>query len=693
MDKINFKQLLQEHPECVSNGAKIKAFLKDLYPDVPKAIVNTLTIMANDGIISEMQMSAESSTLVAARLQKKLEDDYGLSQKIISECFSLIIYDSAKQPQTTNNAKSHEKINASAVAPSKSASKKEKFSKNTTKSGKKPLPQSIPAKNKTIKQTNTNFAFDPKDFKIVKGVLKKYKGSSSVVVIPDNVTRIGDYAFALCTGLTSITIPDSVTRIGAAAFKDCSGLTSITIPDSVTRIGAAAFKDCSGLTSITIPNSVTSIGDSAFSGCTGHTSIIVDEGNTKYHSAGNCLIETATKTLILGCKTSVIPTDGSVTSIGDYAFKGCTGFTSITIPNSVTSIGDKAFKGCTGFTSITIPNSVTSIGDKAFEGCTGLTSITIPNSVTSIGAAAFKDCSGLTSITIPNRVTSIGDCAFYKCTGLTSITIPDSVTSIGNYAFDGCSGLTSVTIPDSVTNIGNYAFGGCNKLQDIYITDIAAWCNISGLNYLMGYGANNKNLYLNNELATSITIPNGVTAIPSSAFYGCTGITSITIPDSVTSVGRSAFRDCTGLTSITIPDSVTEIGYNAFSGTAWYKNKPDGLVYAGRVAYRYKGQMPSNTSIVIKDSTLGIADYAFYNCSGLTSITIPSTVTSIGRNAFQDCSGLTRIIIPNSVTSIGGWAFKGCRNLTVYCEAESKPIGWSSYWNTGDRPVVWGVKK
>ena len=175
MDKINFKQLLQEHPECVSNGAKIKAFLKDLYPDVPKAIVNTLTIMANDGIISEMQMSAESSTLVAARLQKKLEDDYGLSQKIISECFSLIIYDSAKQPQTTNNARSHENINVSAHTTSKSASKKENFTKNTTKSGEKPLSQSIPAKGKTTKQTNTNFAFDPKDFKIENGTLKKYK--------------------------------------------------------------------------------------------------------------------------------------------------------------------------------------------------------------------------------------------------------------------------------------------------------------------------------------------------------------------------------------------------------------------------------------------------------------------------------------------------------------------------------------
>ena len=150
MDKKDFESLLKKYPDCVSDGKKLKAFLKDLFPDVPKAIVNTLTIMADDGIIFEMQKVGQTP-LVSARLQKKLEDDYGLSQKIIAECFSLIIYDSAKQPQTTNNARSHENINVSAHTTSKSASKKENFPQNTTKSGKKPLPQSIPAKGKTSK--------------------------------------------------------------------------------------------------------------------------------------------------------------------------------------------------------------------------------------------------------------------------------------------------------------------------------------------------------------------------------------------------------------------------------------------------------------------------------------------------------------------------------------------------------------
>ena len=477
-----------------------------------------------------------------------------------------------------------------------------------------------------------------------------------------------------CTGIGTATDTDiviaathnglPVTAIGNGAFAGCSSLTSITIPDGVTYIGNGAFAGCSSLTSITIPDGVTYIGEGAFSDCSSLESITVGQWNTVYHSKENCLIETTSKTLISGCKNSIIPNDGRVTSIGISAFAGCSSLTSITIPNSVTSIGGGAFAVCSSLTSVVIPDSVTSIGNGAFSNCSSLTSIIIPDSVISIGEYAFRFCDSLTSITIPNGVTSIGYETFSGCRSLTSITIPDGVTYIGNGAFAGCSSLTNVTIGNSVTSIVWSAFAGCSSL-------------------------------------TSITIPDSVTSIGGQAFFGCSSLTSVVIPDSVTSIGNGAFEYCDSLESITvsngneryhsksnclieteskililgcknsvIPDdgSVTSIGEDAFAGCR------------------------SLTSITIPDSVISIGNYAFSNCSSLTNVTISNSVTSIGNYAFS-YSSLKSITIPNSVTSIGSYAFQGCSSLTIYCEAERQPSGWHSNWNPSNCPVVWGYKE
>ena len=188
------------------------------------------------------------------------------------------------------------------------------------------------------------------------------------VYIPDNVTTIGGWAFYGYTNLQTVTFEQNetsgasvqggtgLTSIGMCAFNGCTGLTSIELPASLTSIGSSAFSGCTGLKSIEIPASLTSIGMSAFQGCTGLANITVATGNTTYHSAGNCLIKTASKTLVLGCNTSVIPTDGSVTGIGGSAFYNCTGLTSIVIPANLTSIEGSAFTGCTNLTSAIFEN-------------------------------------------------------------------------------------------------------------------------------------------------------------------------------------------------------------------------------------------------------------------------------------------------------------------------------------------------
>ena len=303
---------------------------------------------------------------------------------------------------------------------------------------------------------------------------------------------------------------------GKATITGCS--TSVTgevvIPDAiagypVTAIGLSAFADCTGLTAITIGKNVTTIGNMVFSGCTALESINVAAGNPVYHSAGNCLIENSSKTLIAGCKTSVIPADGTVTAIGNMAFYKCTGLTEITIPDSVKSIGASAFEGCKNLADVDLGNGVTTIGNSAFNGCTGLTEITIPDSVTTLGVYAFSGCTGLTTATIGDKVTAIANSAFSGCTALAKVTLgksvaavdvfafngceklkevalPGSVTTVGKFAFYNCSGLESVQIPASVTSIGNNAFSGCSEVK-LQISEQNA--------YAVTYAKNNKVAY------------------------------------------------------------------------------------------------------------------------------------------------------------------------------------------------------
>ena len=290
----------------------------------------------------------------------------------------------------------------------------------------------------------------------------------SVIPADGSVTRIGDYAFAGCYGLTGIEIPESVTSIGECAFYECSGLTGIGIPESVTSIGECAFSG-TGLTGIHIPRSVVSIGDGAFRACD-LEHITVDPENPAYYADGNCLIAEKSGKVIAGCTNSVIPERskrGYIRYIGNGAFEHCE-MTHISIPAGVRSIGKWAFAQCQELESITIPGSVTSIGNYAFFGCTGMTSVTINTGVKKIGEKAFYCCSGLTEIQIPDSVTSIGKRAFEDCKGLEKIIIPESVSSIGDFAFAGCESLKTMAIPDTVTSIGDLAFSYCPELTDIY---------------------------------------------------------------------------------------------------------------------------------------------------------------------------------------------------------------------------------
>ena len=333
------------------------------------------------------------------------------------------------------------------------------------------------------KDTITECTIDGNTKTIVGGAFYNCQGLTSIE-IPDSVTSIGDEAFGNCSelerviigagvtelkdnvfsgcrGLRLIATLDKVTSIGGLAFGNYSKLTSIEIPTCVTSIFPKAFSVCSSLTSVAIHKSVNDIANSAFESCSSLETITVNSNNTVYNSKDNCnaIIKTSTKTLIAGCKNTKIP--DSVTSIGDSAFLGCSGLTSVTIGAGVTSIGGFAFKNCRGLTSITIPSSVKTIGNSAFESCSGLMSVTIPNSVTSIGSWAFSGCYNLTICGSGNT-----DSAAYnyaknnKINYATAWVKKDSTTHTRTfYGFKTNSNATAET----QTNSHNFVDGICSE--------------------------------------------------------------------------------------------------------------------------------------------------------------------------------------------------------------------------------------
>ena len=343
----------------------------------------------------------------------------------------------------------------------------------------------------------------------------------------------------------------------------------------------SAFENCAGLTGVVIPEGITEIGDFAFSNCPSLENILVSADNPSYVSINNCCLSKDLRKLIFGCRSSIIPEGISmieesafegcvgqtsivmpegVKEIGRDAFSGCTGLTNIVIPDSVTEINGGAFFGCTSLTSIVIPKGVTEIGESAFGGCVGLTSVVMPKSVTKIGWGAFKDCTSLTSIVIPKGITEIGESAFSGCTGLTGVVIPEGVTEISMNVFRDCTGLTGVVIPEGVKEIGYGAFSGCTGLTGIVIPegvteiDCGAFGGCTNLTTI-SVSVDNPSYVSINNCCLSKDLRRLI--------FGCR---SSIIPDGVSMIEWDAFRDCAGLTSIRIPDSVTAIGVSAFYG-------------------------------------------------------------------------------------------------------------------------------
>ena len=436
-----------------------------------------------------------------------------------------------------------------------------------------------------------------------------------------------------------------------------------------------------------LPDGITSIGNSAFCGNSGLTSIVFENGGENIRMIGNSAFAHCQ-----GLTNFMIPQN--VTSLGNSAFSRCDALTSITIGNKVESLGSGCFSECRQLTSITIPSSVTELKDGCFSACTGLTTINISgNNLKTIGAYCFSRAVALTSFTIPDSVETVSGACFFLCSSLKSLTIGSSVTVFEAFSsasgFNGCDSLSSVTINDGCLFIWPAAFRYLKSLKTVSIPS-SVLCFRANAFYMC-------------EQLTGITIPSGVVRLDEWCFCGCKSLTNLVIPQDVYRLESGFCQDCTSLTSVTFPYGIAYIGLSAFSGCFSLK------------------------SLNLPDTVRGLSDAAFGRCISLSSITIPENVCSISMRSFGGCyvyefinnslydrvandssnggatlmdsgyqtsngiiikdnnviralGGFTNITIPNGVTGISDSAFSYLDIVSISLPSTLKEIGDAAFW-------------
>lgn len=487
------------------------------------------------------------------------------------------------------------------------------------------------------------------------------------ITIPEKVTSIGDEAFFNCTGVEKINLNAENLSAGSYVFgsvgssgsgtqlvvgkkvkkipdnmfltseeRGVTKLTSVVFPEKgrLETIGRRAFQQ-TAIQSIHIPAYVKLVSPLAIAGCDQLETITVDENNAKYHSEGNCLIETESKTLVAGCKTSVMPTDGSIKIIGDCAFGNFSTITSLDIPHGVEIIKGRAMALCHNLDYVFIPKTVERMDDGVFYNSKMLKTVEFEENskLPQISTELFSGCVALTDVNIPEGVTLIGEKAFFDCGSLTTINIPEGTKEIGYQAFFQCYKLNNFSIPDGITRIHNGAFA-----------NTAYYDNQS--NYEDGVLYIGKHLIVvKSTTIEDLTIKDGTLTIADASCYGRSTIKSVTIPNSVINLGFNAFEKCSGLTSINIPDSVTWIGGATFRDCTALAN------------------------VEIGSGVKSIGKYAFYGCTALERISIPNNVDTIDTTAFELCNNLRNIYVPWREGKVPGAPW-GALNATIHYNSE-----------------------
>lgn len=481
--------------------------------------------------------------------------------------------------------------------------------------------------------------------------------------------------------ILSVEIGDGITTIASCAFYNCRNITSVVIPEGVTTIGDSAFSACDNLKEIYIPSTVTRIGTRTFSLNIGLEKITVSENNPVFHSDGNCIIETATKTLLSGCNTSVIPTDGSVTAIGDWAFSGCKKLSSIVIPDCITSIGENPFVFCDNLSTVIFGEGTTTYYNRDLN-CFISTNeskliaickngvIPTDGSVTTIGARALSYVPELPSINIPSAVTQIdagafSGSSFEKVFFLSPDVIIDGGADIpASTVIYGDAGSTAESYAQAHGNtFAKVLYSGSANTIEWRIYDNRVML-LSGTGSTGKYNNSKRPWAEYEDSFSDVVVGEGITELGDRTFYAYKKVLkSITLPNTLEYIGASVFSDCTALTEIKLPNtSLTGIGNSAFGGCTGIKHfhipssvhyTPDINAIQYNITNSFSGCMGiesitvdwMNTYYRCEDGILYTLDKSVmlfvYALDGNT-LTIPKTVINIQSSALDLCTELER---------------------------------------------------
>lgn len=483
------------------------------------------------------------------------------------------------------------------------------------------------------------FYDDSVNFVIENGVLIKYNGWQTYVVIPEEVTEIGYSAFENNTTMMYVEIPDSVKKIGAYAFSGCSELRCVDIPDSVEEIGDYAFNKCIKLSSAHLPDN--------------EKYISISEGIFKHDE-----------------KLSNINFPDNVTSIGSFSFYNCDSLKQVILPRYLITLSGGAFFDCDKIKSLWIPKSIENVytdtdfninyrNNGAFDSCDNLIDIEFEEGITFIPSNMLYGCNGLTEIAIPDTITKIGDSAFYNCSSLENVDFSNSLISIGSFSFYNCDKISEVIFPNGLTTLNGGCFFGCDGLENVYIPKSIKNTYLD-TDFFINY--RNNGVFDQCSRLHEVKFQEGITELTSNMFFGCTGLENITIPDTVKTINKQAFMGCTNLKEIVVPDSVVTYDEGIFQSCEKLEKAklPD---HWEKIPKNTFSGCSSLVSFKVPEDVITIYPYAFYGCEGLENIIFNDNLALIGSSSFYECKSLKSIILPNNVKAINSSAFSHCESL------------------------------